>query len=103
MEFNKKVEIALGQMFKDAKLEKVATPKKVELGSIDDFKSDYTNYVKQSEAIADDFSKYVRIKEELETSIKKSDINLFDEMFLTNSILKIVPVKKLGNKIFRIY
>ena len=38
----------------------------------------------------------------LETSIKKSDINLFDEMFLTNSILKIVPVKKLGNKIFRI-
>ena len=35
MEFNKKVQIALGEMFKDAKLEKVATPKKVKLANYD--------------------------------------------------------------------
>tara|TARA_R100000654_G_scaffold14456_1_gene31131 strand:- start:21232 stop:21636 length:405 start_codon:yes stop_codon:yes gene_type:complete len=39
MEFNKKVQIALGEMFKDVKLDKVTTPKKVELGSIDELKS----------------------------------------------------------------
>ena len=39
MEFNKKIQIALGQMFKDANLEKVATPKKLEFAILDDLQN----------------------------------------------------------------
>ena len=49
MKFNKKVQIALGQMFKDANLEKVATPKKVELSIQDDVKSLYSKYINLTE------------------------------------------------------
>ena len=38
----------------------------------------------------------------VEKNIKKSDVDNFDEMFLTNSLLKIIPVKKLEKKFFRI-
>ena len=34
--------------------------------------------------------------------IKKNEIENFDEMFLTNSIIKVLPVKKCGKKKFTI-
>ena len=43
------------------------------------------------------FSEGIRIKK-----INFSHLNEFDGMFLTNSILKILPVKKIGKKIFKI-
>ena len=61
MEFNKKVQIALGEMFKDVKLDKVTTPKKVELGAIDDFDTDFGKIldkdIKASSAFIDDLKK----------------------------------------------
>ena len=37
------------------------------------------------------------------TEIKKTSINEFDQMFLTNSLLKIVPVRKIGKHKYSIF
>ena len=37
------------------------------------------------------------------TKIKKTSLNEFDQMFITNSLLKIVPVRKIGKYKFSIF
>ena len=41
-------------------------------------------------------------KEVREIEIKKKTISTFDEMFVTNSVIKILPVTHLSNKKFKI-
>ncbi len=38
----------------------------------------------------------------LEIEIKKNSVSNFDEMFVTNSLIKILPVKSLGSKKFKV-
>jgi len=72
---DKDLNIALGKLFNGIELD----THKVELGLVDDFKSSYKNYVKQSENIADEFSKFFKLKTQLENDIKKN-INNFKSL-----------------------
>lgn len=89
MEFNKKVQIALGKMFKDVELNKVATPKKVELGLVDDI-----------DAKLDKAIKGIR---QAEAMLKKANDNLLENDITLNEALKLVidaeqKAKELGAK-----
>tara|TARA_R100000988_G_C3933578_1_gene132641 strand:- start:93 stop:473 length:381 start_codon:yes stop_codon:yes gene_type:complete len=102
MEFNKKIQIALGQMFKDAKLEKVATPKKVELNAISDFEQAFEKTLdadtKVSTNLIDDLRKAEVEYNKIEENYKKV-VKLGDDLQASAKDLGIELPKEILNKI----
>ena len=101
MEFNKKVQIALGQMFKDAKLEKVATPKKVELGLVDDYKKlrkkvTDNNYIDEMDAAKGFLSRAIKSATEGKKDADKAAI-LYKEIVDASRDLGVDLPKELQN------
>jgi len=102
MNFNKKIQIALGQMFKDANLEKVATPKKVELNAISDFEKAFEKTLdadtKVSTNLIDDLRKAEVEYNKIEENYKKV-VKLGSDLQASAKDLGIELPKEILNKI----